>query len=32
VRPQISDNGTVKMTIFQEVSSVVPSSINSATG
>jgi general secretion pathway protein D len=32
VRPQISDNGTVKMTIFQEVSSVVPSSVNSATG
>jgi general secretion pathway protein D len=32
VRPQISDNGTVKMQIFQEVSSVVPSSVNSATG
>ncbi len=32
VRPQISENGTVKMQIFQEVSSVQPSSINSATG
>ena len=32
VRPQISENGTVKMTIYQEVSSVLPSSINSATG
>lgn len=32
VRPQISENGTVKMQIFQEVSSVQPNSINSATG
>jgi general secretion pathway protein D len=32
VRPQISENGTVKMQIFQEVSSVQPASINSATG
>jgi general secretion pathway protein D len=32
VRPQISENGTVKMQIFQEVSDVQASSINSATG
>lgn len=32
VKPQISDNGTVKMQIFQEVSSVQASSINSSTG
>ena len=32
VKPQISENGTVKMAIFQEVSSVEPSSVNSATG
>jgi general secretion pathway protein D len=32
VRPQISENGTVKLTIFQEVSSVQASSVNSATG
>jgi general secretion pathway protein D len=32
VKPQISENGTVKLTIFQEVSSVQPSSINSTTG
>lgn len=32
VRPQISENGTVKMTIFQEVSSVQASSVNSPTG
>ncbi|MDB5885137.1 MAG: ral secretion pathway protein [Polaromonas sp.] len=32
VKPQISENGTVKMAIFQEVSSVQPGSINSATG
>lgn len=32
VRPQISENGTVKLLISQEVSSVQPSSINSATG
>ncbi|HZY19701.1 MAG TPA: type II secretion system secretin GspD [Ramlibacter sp.] len=32
VRPQISENGTVKMQIFQEVSSVQATSVNSATG
>jgi general secretion pathway protein D len=32
VRPQISENGTVKLLISQEVSSVQASSINSATG
>jgi general secretion pathway protein D len=32
VKPQISENGTVKMEIYQEVSSVQASSINSATG
>ncbi len=32
VKPQISENGTIKMTIYQEVSSVQPSSVNSATG
>ena len=32
VTPQISENGTVKLTIFQEVSSVQASSVNSATG
>ena len=32
VKPQISENGTVRMQIFQEVSSVLASSINSATG
>jgi general secretion pathway protein D len=32
VRPQISENGTVKMQIFQEVSNVQASSINSTTG
>ena len=32
VKPQISENGTIKMTIFQEVSSVQASSVNSATG
>lgn len=32
VRPQISESGTVKLTIFQEVSSVDPTSINSAAG
>jgi len=32
VKPQISENGTIKMTIFQEVSSVQASSINSSTG
>ncbi|MDI9334114.1 MAG: type II secretion system secretin GspD [Cytophagales bacterium] len=32
IKPQISENGTIKMTIFQEVSSVDPASKNSATG
>ncbi|MBC5765020.1 type II secretion system secretin GspD [Ramlibacter albus] len=32
VRPQISENGTVKLQIFQEVSSVDPASVNSAQG
>ena len=32
VKPQISENGTVKMAIFQEVSSVQPGSVNSITG
>jgi general secretion pathway protein D len=32
VKPQISENGTVKLTIFQEVSSVLQSSVGSATG
>jgi general secretion pathway protein D len=32
VKPQISENGTIKMTIFQEVSSVDASSVNSTTG
>jgi general secretion pathway protein D len=32
VKPQISENGTVRMQIFQEVSSIAPSSIASATG
>jgi general secretion pathway protein D len=32
VRPQISESGTIKMTIFQEVSSVDPASVNSSTG
>ena len=32
VKPQISENGTVKMTIFQEVSSVQASSVNSTNG
>ena len=32
VKPQISENGTVKLQIFQEVSSVEPQSINSSTG
>ena len=32
VKPQISENGTVRLQIFQEVSSVKASSINSATG
>jgi general secretion pathway protein D len=32
VKPQISENGTVKLQIFQEVSSVDPSTVNSANG
>ncbi len=32
VKPQISENGTIKMTIYQEVSSVAPASVNSAAG
>lgn len=32
VKPQISENGTIKMAIFQEVSSVQASSVNSTTG
>jgi general secretion pathway protein D len=32
VKPQISENGTVKLAIFQEVSTVQASSVNSATG
>jgi general secretion pathway protein D len=32
VKPQISENGTVKLQIFQEVSSVQASSVNSTTG
>ncbi len=32
VKPQISENGTVKLQIFQEVSTVQASSINSASG
>ena len=32
VKPQISENGTIKMTIYQEVSSVQASSVNSPTG
>lgn len=32
VKPQISENGSVKMAIFQEVSSVDPASVNSGTG
>lgn len=32
VKPQISENGTIKMTIFQEVSSVAAQSLNSSAG
>jgi general secretion pathway protein D len=32
VKPQISENGTVKLAIFQEVSSVLASSVDSSTG
>lgn len=32
IKPQISENGTVKLTIYQEVSSVLASTINSSNG
>jgi general secretion pathway protein D len=32
VKPQISENGTVKLTIFQEVSSVLASTVNAVNG
>ena len=32
VKPQISENGTIKMTIYQEVSSVQPGSVDSRSG
>jgi len=32
VKPQISENGTVKLTIFQEVSSVLASTLNATSG
>jgi general secretion pathway protein D len=32
IKPQISENGTIKMTIFQEVSNVDSASVNSTTG
>jgi general secretion pathway protein D len=32
VKPQISENGTVKMTIYQEVSSVLASTVNAVNG
>jgi len=32
VKPQISENGTIRLSIFQEVSSVQASSVNSPTG
>ncbi len=32
VKPQISENGTVKMAIYQEVSNVLPSSVNAPNG
>jgi general secretion pathway protein D len=32
VKPQISENGTIKMTIYQEVSSVQPGSVDSPSG
>ena len=32
VKPQISENGTIKMTIYQEVSAVQASSLNSTSG
>jgi len=32
VKPQISENGTVKMAIYQEVSNVLPSSLNAPNG
>lgn len=32
VKPQISENGTIKMQVFQEVSSVQPSTVNDSKG
>ena len=32
VRPQISENGTIKLTVFQEVSNIDPASVNSPSG
>jgi general secretion pathway protein D len=32
VKPQISENGTVKLTLYQEVSSIDPASVASSTG
>ncbi len=32
VKPQISENGTIKLTIYQEVSSVLASTVNAANG
>ncbi len=32
VKPQISENGTIRLSIFQEISSVLPSSVNSPSG
>ncbi len=32
VKPQISENGSIKLAIFQEVSNVQPSTVNSANG
>ena len=32
VKPQVSEGGTVTMTIYQEISSVIPDSVNTVTG
>ncbi len=32
VKPQISENGTVRLTVFQEVSSIAPESVNAVSG
>jgi general secretion pathway protein D len=32
VKPQISENGTIKMAVYQEVSSIAPASVNATTG